>query len=366
MNIKVERRILLVKSCYIHIPFCKKICTYCDFCKFFYNEEWVKKYIESLKNEINTNYKGETLNTLYIGGGTPSSLDINYFEELLKICKIFKLNDNYEYTIEFNPEDINDDKLFLCKKYGVNRISIGIESFNKNNLKYLGRDYIDFKEKIDLVKKYFDNINVDLIYGLSIEDLDILNKDIDNLLKLDVPHISCYSLIIEDHTVLNNKGTKEISEDLDYDMYKLINDRLKDYNHYEISNYAKEGYESKHNLTYWNNEEYYGFGVGAASYIGNKRILNSKDILSYMNKEYRTFKEELTLEDKISYELILGFRKIKGIDIDEFFKKYNKNILDLYNIKDLIKEDKLVIKDNYISINDKYLYIENEILSNFV
>jgi len=366
MNTTIERRRTLVKSCYIHIPFCKKICTYCDFCKFFYNEEWVSKYLLSLENEINSKYKGEILDTLYIGGGTPSSLDIKSLEDLLKISRIFKLNDNYEYTIEFNPEDINEDKLSLCKEYGVNRISIGIESFNKDNLKYLGRDYFDFKSKMKLVKKYFDNINVDLIYGLSIEDLDILNKDIDNILELDVPHISCYSLIIEDHTVLNNKGTKEISEDLDYDMYKLINSKLKDYNHYEISNYAKEGYESKHNLTYWNNEEYYGFGVGAASYIGNKRILNSKDILSYMNKEYKTFEEELTLEDKISYELILGFRKIKGINVDKFYKKYNKDLLSLYNIKDLLEEKKLIIKEGYIFINDQYLYIENEILSNFV
>ena len=356
----------MIKSCYIHIPFCKKICTYCDFCKFFYNNEWANKYIKSLENEIDLKYKGDTLNTLYIGGGTPSSLDIDLFENLLKICTKFKLNSEYEFTIEFNPEDISEDKLSLCKKYGVNRISIGIESFNKENLKYLGRDYLDFKSKIDLTKKYFDNINVDLIYGLSIEDLDTLNKDIDNLLSLDVPHISCYSLIIEDHTVLNNKGTKEISEDLDYDMFKLINDRLSGYNHYEISNYAKDGYESKHNLTYWNNEEYYGFGVAAASYINNKRILNGKDILSYLNKKYNTFEEKLSIEDKISYELILGFRKTKGINMNDFYKKYNKDILSLYNIKDLINEDKLVIKGNYISINDKYLYIENEILSNFV
>ena len=356
----------MIKSCYIHIPFCKKICTYCDFCKFYYNADWVKKYLISLDNEINLKYKREKLNTLYIGGGTPSSLDIDLFEELLKICERFNLNDNYEYTIEFNPEDINEDKLSLCKEYGVNRISIGIESFNKDNLNYLGRNYLNFKDKITLVKKYFNNINVDLIYGLNIENLDILNEDLDDILDLNVPHISCYSLIIENNTILNNKGIKEISEDLDYDMYKLINNRLKDYNHYEISNYAKDGYESRHNLTYWNNEEYYGFGVGASSYINNRRINNSKDILSYLSKEYRSNEEELTIEDKISYELILGFRKTKGINMNNFHKKYNKDILSLYNIKDLVKEDKLVIKDNYIFINDKYLYIENEILSNFV
>ena len=356
----------MLKSCYIHIPFCKKICSYCDFCKFYYNEEWVKKYLISLKNEIKLKYKNEVLDTLYIGGGTPSSLDIDSFKELLNITKLFNLSKEYEFTIEFNPEDISIEKLELCKEYKVNRISIGIESFNKNNLKYLGRDYIDFKEKINLVKKYFSNINVDLIYGLNIEDLDILNKDIDNLLLLDVPHISCYSLIIEKNTILNNNGVKEIDEDLDYDMYKLINNRLSSYNHYEISNYSKDGFESKHNLTYWNNENYYGFGVGAASYINNRRILNSKDILSYLNKEYKYSEEVLTKDEIISYELILGFRKTKGININDFYNKYKVDITSLYNINDLIKEGKLVINDGYIFINDDYLYIENEILSNFV
>ncbi len=356
----------MIKSCYIHIPFCKKICTYCDFCKFYYNEEWASKYLVSLENEIKLKYNNDLLDTLYIGGGTPSSLDISLFEKLLKICKTFRLNNNYEYTIEFNPEDINDEKLSLCKRYGVNRISIGIESFNKDNLKYLGRDYTNFKEKIDVVKKYFDNINVDLIYGLEIEDKNTLKKDLDKILELDVPHVSCYSLMIENHTILNNMGVKPIDEDIDFDMYKLINDKLKEYNHYEISNYAKEGFESRHNLTYWNNEEYYGFGVGAAAYIEDKRILNSKNILAYINKKYNSFIEELSKTDKISYELILGFRKTKGISIDDFYNKYNIDIKELYNIKDLIKDNKLIIKDKYISINSDYLYIENEILSNFV
>ena len=311
----------MIKSAYIHIPFCKNICSYCDFCKFFYNKEWIEKYLLSLECEIKKDYKNEKLKTLYIGGGTPSSLSIDELSKLFEIIKLFNLDDDYEFTIEFNIEDINEEKLKLCKDNQVNRISIGIESFNKENLVFLERKSNDVKEKIELVKEYFDNINVDLIYALPNESLDVLEEDLDNIINLDVKHISCYSLILEEHTKLFNRNIKPIEEDLDYEMYRLINKKLKNYNHYEISNYAKKGYESKHNLTYWNNEEYYGFGVGASSYIDNKRRTNSKSINKYMNKIYRYEEEYIGQKDRISYELILGFRKLKGINIYEFKKK---------------------------------------------
>ena len=356
----------MVKSAYIHIPFCKKICSYCDFCKFIYNKSWISNYLESLENEININYKKEVLDTIYIGGGTPSSLDINELNRLFEIVSILKKSDNYEFTIEFNVEDITEKKLLLCKKYGVNRISIGVESFLKNELDFLGRNNDNTIDKIKLAKKYFDNINIDLIYALPNQTLEDLEKNLDILLELDVSHISCYSLIIEEHTLLNNMKIKNIDEDLDFEMYMLINKKLNKYNHYEISNYAKEGYESKHNLTYWNNEEYYGFGASASSYLGNIRRTNSKNILNYMNKIYKYEEEVLTKKDKISLELILGFRKIKGINIKEFKKKYNEEIIDQYNIKDLLDEGKLEIKDDYIFISNKYIYVENEILINFI
>ena len=357
----------MCNSLYIHIPFCKKICSYCDFCKFIYNEEWINKYLDSLEYEIESKYKNEELKTIYIGGGTPSSLELNNLERLFKIINKLNKNDEYEYTIEFNIEDISKEKLELCKKYNINRISIGVESFNKKNLEFLGRRTdINIKEKILLTKKYFNNINIDLIYALPNQTLKELEEDLDKYIELDIPHISCYSLMIEEHTVLNNKHIEPIDEDLDYEMYNLINKKLNNYNHYEISNYAKEGYESKHNLVYWNNEEYYGFGCGASSYIGNKRINNSKNIVNYMNKIYKEEIEELTIEDKISLELILGFRKTKGINILDFNKKYKVNILDLYNIKELIKEEKLILKDNFLYISEKYMYISNEILVNFI
>ena len=357
----------MVKSAYIHIPFCKHICSYCDFCKFIYNKDWVSKYLDSLKNEIEKDYKNEELNTIYIGGGTPSSLSCDELEKLLKICSVLKLNSEYEYTIEFNIEDISKEKLELCKKYKINRISIGVQSFNKSYLSLLERNInVDIEDKIRLTKEYFDNINIDLIYALPNQSLNDLEEDLDKYLKLDIPHISCYSLMIEEHTKLNNMHFKPIDEDLDYDMYQLINNKLTGYNHYEISNYSKPGYESKHNLTYWNNEEYYGFGCGASSYIGDYRYNNSKNIINYLNKIYNKESEKIDKDEKIRLELILGFRKINGISMSNFKKKYNLDIMNLYNIKELVDENKLVIEDDNIFINEKYLYISNEILINFV
>ena len=356
----------MVKSVYIHIPFCKNICSYCDFCKVFYKEELVDKYLISLENEIKNRYKGEILDTLYIGGGTPSSLSTNQLNKLFEITNFFNLNKTYEFTIEFNIEDISKEKLEICKNNKVNRISIGVESFNKNNLDYLGRKVSNIKEKIDLVKEYFDNINVDLIYALPCEDLKVLEDDLDNILSLDINHVSCYSLIIEKHTKLYNDNVQNIDEDLDYKMYELINNKLSNYNHYEISNYALDGYESRHNLTYWNNEEYYGFGLGAASYIEDKRIYNSKSLNKYLEGDYSYEEEILFKEDKIIYELIIGLRKIKGINIKNFYKKFSIEIMSLDSVKKLLKEDKLQVDKGYIFVNPKYLYTENKILVEFV
>ena len=188
----------------------------------------------------------------------------------------------------------------------------------------------------------------------------------DLFLKLDVTHISTYSLIIEEHTILYNKNIKNIDQDLDYKMYQLINKKLSNYNHYEISNFSKEGYESKHNLVYWNNIEYYGFGLGASSYINNTRYDNTRSINKYLEGNYISNKEQLDLKQKLEYEFILGFRKIKGINISDFYKKYNLNILDNEVIKKLINENKLINDDENIYINPKYLYVENSILEEFV
>lgn len=359
----------MVKYCYIHIPFCSNICSYCDFCKLYYNKKWTSKYLDSLEKEINDKYKKEKIQTVYIGGGTPSALSILELRKLFKITNNINLDDTYEFTIECNIEDITEEKLQLFKDNKVNRLSIGVQSFNDEILKYLGRSYDSslIEERINLAKKYFDNINIDLIYAVKNQTLEDLEEDLDKFISLDIPHISCYSLIIEDNTFLSNNNEKYIDEDLDKSMYDLICSKLKrKYNHYEISNFSKRGYESKHNLCYWNNNEYYGFGLGASGYIDNIRYTNTKNLSKYLSNNYNGEKEVLTIDDKIKYELILGFRKINGINKADFFKKYNKNVKDLFNINELLQKEILGEDASNIFIKYEFIYVSNEILINFV
>ena len=352
-------------SIYIHIPFCNSICTYCDFCKIFYNKKYINDYLNNLEQEIKVRYKSEIVNTIFIGGGTPSSLDDEELIRLMNIIEIFKLNDNYEFTVECNIESITENKLKIMKKYGVNRISIGVESFDNSIIKLLGRNHTkkDVYNKMGIVKRYFSNINIDLIYA-AYDDINILKSDIDCFLKLDIPHISTYSLIIEDNTMLKINGMKNIDEDIYYEMYKYIEDALEknDYIHYEISNYAKNGYQSKHNLVYWNNEEYYGFGLSSTSYINNERITNTKNLRKYLNGEYLDTSVYEDKDIRMENEIMLGLRKLDGIDLDRFKEKFNVSLEDIYNIDNLISEGYLVKEDNYIKINKKYMYISNEII----
>lgn len=358
-------------SVYIHIPFCTHICTYCAFTKFYYNEKRVDEYLNSLEKEIKEKYKGELIKTIYIGGGSPSSLNINELRKLFSIIKIFKFDETLEFTIEVNPSDVNDEMMSLFKENKVNRISMGVESTNIIFLHFLGRthDFNLVKEKINLIKKYgINNINVDLMYALPNETLDDLEHDIDNILSLDVTHISTYSLMIEPHTMLDIQKQKPIAEEIDYDMYKLISNKLKEngFMHYEISNFAKDGYESKHNLVYWNNEHYYGFGLAASGYIKNIRYTNTTSLSEYNKLNFIKEKEVLDKKDIIVYELILGFRKINGINKKDFYNKYHVDIKDLYNIRELLENNNLGENDINIYVNYDKIYVENSILINFV
>lgn len=358
-------------SVYIHVPFCKSICSYCDFCKVLYNKEWVVNYLKELKKEIEDRYMGESVSTIYIGGGTPSCLSLKEIEYLLLLKNLFNINNLVEFTFECNIEDISFELLTLLKKYDVTRLSIGIESFNKDNLSVMKRNhnYDDVKEKIELVRRLgFDNINLDLIYALPNEKMGVLKKDLKMILSLNPEHISTYSLEIHDNTYLNYQNIKPINEDDDYEMYELICKKLTKagYNHYEISNFSKEGYESKHNLVYWNNQEYYGFGCGASGYISGVRYDNTRNLSKYLNGEYKNNEQMLSLESIMEYELMLGFRKTKGINLQEFYKKYQVNMQDVFPIKPLIQNGDLIYKDGYVKINPKKLYIMNEILLKLV
>lgn len=357
----------MVKSMYIHIPFCKSICSYCDFAKILYNEKYVMPYLEKLKNEVIDAYDGKEINTLYIGGGTPSCLNENELIYLSEIIKTIKLSDSYEFTFECNIEDISPDLLILLKDMKVNRLSIGIESFNKCKLDFMNRkaDFKDVQQKINLVRSYgFDNINLDLMYGLPGETLKDTKKDLKYILKLNPEHISTYSLIIEDHTMCKIRSDENIDPEEEIKMYEYIVKTLKKkgYNHYEVSNFSKSGYQSKHNMTYWNNEEYYGFGLGASGYIEGFRYDNTKNLDAYLLGKYRESEVLMSKSDMMENEVMLGLRKMEGINLQEFFDKYEINMQDAFPIKPLIKNKELIYKDGYVYINPKYIYVMNELL----
>ena len=347
----------MIKNCYIHIPFCNKICSYCDFCKLYYDEKFVNRYLNELEKEIKSIYKGEVLDTIYIGGGTPSSLNNKQLEKLFEILKLFNKSETVEFTIESNFENINEEKLLIYKKNGINRLSFGLESINENNLTFLNRNIT--REKINNTINScrslgFNNINIDLIYALPVEDISILKNDLDYIFSLDIEHISTYSLMIEDHTMLKINNIESISEELDYEMYKLICKEMKknDYYHYEISNFSKPGYESKHNLCYWNNDNYYGFGLGASSYIDNKRITNTRSINKYLKGNYRLDIIELSNNDLIEYKIMLNLRKAEGISLEEV----------KLDVRDLVKEGLLIEENNRVRIPEEKWYVSNEII----
>lgn len=353
----------MIEAVYIHIPFCRQICSYCDFCKVIKHEKWVNSYLDALEKEINDNYKGGLIKTLYIGGGTPSSLSILELKRLFEILSVFKLDKDAEITFECNCEDLNLELLEFLKNK-INRLSVGVQTFNSELIKLLGRKEVNI-DNIILAKKYFNNINIDLMYGFNVPR-DVLKNDVLKILELNIPHISTYNLILEEHTKLYVSGYVPCNDDVSCETF--INDILvkNGYNHYEISNYAKEGYESKHNLTYWNNEHYYGFGLGASGYIDNVRYENTHNLSKYIDGEIVRDNHVLDLNETLQNEFILGFRKIKGISRILFKEKYGFDVLDISIVKDLLSNGKLVLDGDNIFINPKYLYLSNEILVNFI
>lgn len=355
-------------SVYIHIPFCKTICTYCDFCKVYYNEKFVNDYLTSLEKEINSQYNNEILDTIYVGGGTPSSLNISQLRKLFQIIALFKKSRKCEFTFECNIEDISLELLTILKESGVNRLSIGIQSFNKKILKLMNRkaDFKDCQKKIALARTLgFQNINLDLMYAMPKETMFTLKRDLKKFLKLAPEHISTYSLILEKNTILSNQGIKNIKEEKDAKMYNYIIKTLTahGYLHYEVSNFSKPGCSSIHNTTYWLNNGYYGFGCGAHGYLGNIRYENTRSITKYIAGHYCISQNLLSKQEEMDNEIMLGLRLLKGIDTKRFENKYHISLIKAYpNISNLIKEGLLIYEDNFLKIPEKYIYIMDSIV----
>lgn len=355
-----------INSLYIHIPFCSHLCAYCDFTKLIYNEKFASKYLESVFFELDS-YNIDKVKTLYIGGGTPTSLNDHDFELLLKKASSY-LDIDYEFSVEANVENLTDNKLAIMKKYHVNRISIGVQSSNDVVLQNYNRHHCfdDAKKVINKVKQYgFNNINVDLIYGYEGQTLTDLDNDLNNFLSLDVPHISTYSLTINKGTMFYNKHYQEQNQDDSRLFYDHILNKLRKsgYSRYEISNYCKPGYESKHNLTYWKNEQYYGIGLGASGYINNIRYTNTKNLNKYINHQFIDEQEIVDKNNLFEYFLLTNLRLEKGFSRLRFKEIFN---YDLYEAKkdifdEMIKKQLIQVDEN-IHLLDEGLIIMDSII----
>ena len=374
---------------YIHIPFCKRKCYYCDFISFGNKEELVQKYINALADEIvesakqiNREYE---ITTIYIGGGTPSFIDEENIEKILNnVYENYNVSKKAEITIEINPGTVTWEKITKYKQIGINRVSIGLQSTNDELLKQIGRihNYEDFANTYNMVKKAgFDNINIDLMLGLPNQTIRDLQESLNKVIELNPKHISVYSLIVEEETPLQKMlEENKISlppEEMERDMYWLVKETLEknDYEHYEISNFAKKGYESKHNLNCWEQKEYLGFGVAAHSYMNSKRFSNTSIIEEYIKnieegkiKKNQTIEENQTNEDKQKEYMLLGLRKIEGVRIQQFKKKYVHNPLFLYHkeLEKLVNEELIEIDGDYIKLTKKGLDLANLVWEKFI
>lgn len=369
-------------SLYIHIPFCKQKCLYCDFPSYSGKEKLMNEYIIALNKEILQKAKDYRINSIFIGGGTPSYLNDSNLQSLLSTLNKLNLKENIEFTVECNPGTLNKRNLEIMKKYNVNRISMGLQSTKNSSLKEIGRihTYEDFKNNYSLAREIgFDNINIDLMFGLPNQTLEDWKNSLEEIVELEPEHISAYSLIIEEGTCFYNLYEQDKlnlpDEEKERSMSSITNEILDNHNYhqYEISNFAKKDKECFHNKVYWKCTEYLGLGVSASSFINKKRIKNIDDIEKYIEKinKNEDIIEEIhvnDIKDDMEEFVFMGLRMIEGININEFRKRFDKDIYEVYGevIKKNIKRELLICNSENIYLSSKGIEISNYIMSDFI
>lgn len=376
----------MTKAAYLHIPFCEQICHYCDFNKFYLKGQPVDEYLQALEQEMILTlkkYPTNGLETIFVGGGTPTSLNEKQLEWFVQsINRNLPMSNNVEFTFEANPGDLTKGKLQILKDAGVNRLSLGVQTFNDELLKSIGRVHRakDVYQTVENAKSIgFQNISIDLIFSLPTQTITDFKESLTEAFTLDIQHYSAYSLIIEPKTVFYNllqKGKLPTpGEDMEAAMYELLMEEMEQhgYSQYEISNFSKTGYESKHNLTYWDNEYYYGFGAGAHSYVNGWRRSNAGPLKKYMEQvaagnlpiiqEHQTSKAE-----QIEEEMFLGLRKTAGVSIAHFIGKFEIDPRQLFEkeIADLIAKKWIEMKDDNIYLTKTGRLLGNEVFQSFL
>ena len=358
------------KGLYIHIPFCDELCPYCSFAhvlkQYANQDQYIKRVIEDLSN-----LKDKSFSSIYLEGGTPSSLSLSNLELLLSYLNKYLYDSSF--TIEINPSSYSFELAKLLKKYNVNRVSIGVQTFNKTLQNKIKRysTYSEIKNIIDELNNLgIEDINIDLMYGINGSDLITLKSDLELFTSLNVKHISTYSLQIEEHTIFYNQKEEEMNQDDCRNQYDLICAFLKEkgFVHYEISNFSKPGYESKHNLLYWRNEEYVGIGISASGYENNIRYTNESSLKRYLDNNFKVDKEYLTEKEKKEYFIILALRLKEGIIFKRYEEEFNSSFLHDYasTIEKLKNKGVIDIDDHHLSVCEDYFFTLNQVLLEFL
>ncbi|WP_165004867.1 MULTISPECIES: radical SAM family heme chaperone HemW [unclassified Enterococcus] len=373
-------------SAYIHIPFCEHICYYCDFNKVFLEGQPVDEYVEMLLKEMEImvqKHQVAQLETLYVGGGTPTSLSAKQLDRLLSGAReILPFQEGKEFTVEANPGDLTREKLQVMKNYGVNRLSMGVQTFDNRLLKKIGRKHTaeDVYQTMDFLSaENFSNVSIDLIYALPGQTLEGYRDTLEKALALDLPHYSLYSLILENKTMFMNwvrQGHLELpDQETETRMFEETIEAMEKHgrHQYEISNFGLTGHESQHNLMYWNNDHYFGFGAGASGYLGNTRYRNKGPIQHYLRPLREgdlpvLEQEKLSRSNQIEEEMFLGLRKKSGIAKQHFYERYNQTIESLYQpvLDELEQEGLLINETDRIYLTQKGTFLGNNVFERFL
>lgn len=363
----------MCKACYLHVPFCQEICAYCDFTRCRYHHGLVERWLDRMKQEIKKTLKPGILKTIYIGGGTPSALSKQQLEALFIALSPYT-SEIEEYTMEANVESLGIDKIQLCKQYGINRISLGVQSLQPDILSYIHRHHNinDIKQcLVHLQEVGITNISVDMIYGLPNQTLSMWREDLSKLVhEFAITHISLYALTIEDHSEFGRNRVQPCDPDLEADMYENAVHYLSQtgFPRYEISNFAKVGYESKHNLMYWDYEDFYGIGMGASGKRHHTRYDNTKNMEIYFQKGADSDIIQLNKEDEMFEMIMMSLRLERGLCIQHFYEVFYENVFMKFRhqIEKNIQNQMLILENGFLKATPKGFLLLNDLLIDFL
>lgn len=363
----------MIESLYLHVPFCQSICFYCDFKRGLYNEEMANKWLEAITLEWNSKKINTNLKTIYIGGGTPTALNEQQLTKFLKLITTAQ-NKIEEFTIESNIESLSESKLAILNKFNVNRISLGVQSLQDELLMKMNRKHKK-DDVFDMIDKIYDsgikNISVDMIYGLENQTLEMWMNDLKTLVKIDkIKHLSLYSLTIEENTVFKKQNIQPCDNELEALMYENAIRILEEngFEQYEIANFARPDYHSRHNCTYWEYDDFYGIGLGASGKENNIRYENTGDLNSYIKNEHNIIRENLTKDDRIFENIMMSLRMRKGLDLNKFKQRYHQDIFEIYERE--INEERIIgnldINETHLFVTTKGMFYLHDILVKFL